>query len=253
MQGVGDNPLYTFDYMDADSLIKTIKFRPTLSDAQATRVIYAESNNPNSKYSYFDKNDLMNYQFKDYVNYNEKDSQQGDVNDDMQKRKTSIQQMRDLIRSVQYINMGSGDDSFQMTFKNTGDAPSSLGIPPGKKEIMKLVLPSPQILRMLLDDKDKVNNNRYCAVQPNIVLEMVLLGIGGLRTFQYFLVKNLPEPYSHRNIIFRIVDVVQSLESGNWETTIHAQPIPLRKYIINRISGPGPHGEWPQDILNQNQ
>ena len=74
---------------------------------------------------------------------------------------------------------------------------------------------------------------------------MTISGIGGLRTFQYFLVKNLPKPYSDSNIIFRITDVHQTLETGNWETTIRAQPMPLRKYIKTRIVGP--NGSWPAD------
>ena len=39
---------------------------------------------------------------------------------------------------------------------------------------------------MLLDDNDEDNNPRYCAVQPGIVLELTISGIGGIRTFQYF-------------------------------------------------------------------
>ena len=133
-----------------------------------------------------------------------------------------------------------------MTFKNATVSPYNQ-IPAGKKEIIKLILPEKQILKMLYNDKDEENNSRYCAVQPNIILELVILGIGGIRTFQWFLVKNLPEPYSHKSIIFRVTDVHETLESGNWETTIRAQPTPLRQFIKNRVRGPNSDGSWPKD------
>ena len=77
----------------------------------------------------------------------------------------------------------------------------------------------------MINDGDFDNNPRYCAVQPNFFIEITLQGIGGLRTFQYFTVRNLPEPYSDRNVIFRITDVTQTLEAGSWETTIRCTTI----------------------------
>jgi hypothetical protein len=78
---------------------------------------------------------------------------------------------------------------------------------------------------------------------------LTIQGIGGLRTFQYFLVRNLPEPYSDRNVIFRITDIHQTLEAGTWETVIRAQLTPLRGYIKNRIVGPlgasAGYNGWP--------
>jgi hypothetical protein len=79
---------------------------------------------------------------------------------------------------------------------------------------------------------------------------LTLQGIGGLRTFQYFLVRNLPEPYSDRNILFRITDVHQTLEAGNWETTIRAQPLPLKGYIKNRLKGPYTMAQGKQKVIN---
>lgn len=229
------DPTYSFDYYDADSLIKTLKFRPQLSDAQATRAIYGETNNKDSKYVYIDKNDLLDYKFKDAVILPTKDKEQGDPAGELEKMKTQKNQIRALLHTVQKIN-DDKDGTYQMTvISNTGI----------EGEIVKLVLPNQQLLRLLLDDKDETNNPRYCAIQPGITLELTLMGIGGLRTFQYFIIKNLPEPYSNRNIIFRIINVRQSVETGNWETTIQAGLLPLRNYIKQRLTPP--IGGWPSD------
>lgn len=245
--------VYSFDYSDADSIIKSLKFRPELSDAQATRVIYGEVNNKDSKFKYLDKNDVLDYMFRDAVIGTPEDKSQGDAQGDLNKRRSAVEQQKDLVRTVQTINSTSDDRTLQMSLncRRGGVNPPTppLGTPVNMPEIIKLVMPSPQLLRMLLNDEDFENNGRYCAVQPGIILEITLMGIGGLRTFQYFLVKNLPEPYSDRNIIFRITDVQQTLETGNWETTIRAQPLPLRGYIKKRLTGPhvGQPGGWLPD------
>ena len=51
---------------------------------------------------------------------------------------------------------------------------------------------------------------------------MTLRGISGLRTFQLFSLKNLPSPYSDREIICQIVDVSHKVDSVDWTTTIKA-------------------------------
>jgi len=240
----GPETVYSFDYYDTDSIIKAIKFRPVLSDAQATRTIYGEVNNANSKYKYLDKNDVLDYRFKDAVIGIEQDKIQGDAQGDLNRRQTARGQLMDLLSNVQVINSQNDNGTLQMSlnpFRHTASPPTPpANISPGtdRVEVVKLACLDPQILRLLLNDGDFDNNPRYCAVQPGIILELTLQGIGGLRTFQYFTIKNLPEPYSDRNIIFRTTDVIQTLEAGNWETTIRAQPLPLRAYIKTRLRGP---------------
>jgi len=265
--GQDDNPTYTFDYFDADSIIRSLRFRPTLTDAQATRAIYGEVNNPKSKYVYVDKNDLLDYKFKDAIVYNRKDRIEGDKNSDMDKRTTAAQQIKDVLENAQKLSTSEDDDSIQMTI-NRGGVKITGGVAAGEKRIttfmsptkeipqgpfeyLKLCLPNSvgkQLFRLLMNDKDFENNPRYCAVQPGITLELTIQGCGGLRTFQYFLVKNLPEPYSHRNIIFRIQDVrhVVSQEGSGWDTIITAGILPLRKYITKRLKEPV--GGWAPEV-----
>ncbi len=240
--------IYSFDYMDADSIIKSLKFRPVLSDAQATRVIYGSVNNSNSKYQYTDKNDLLDYKFKDAVIIPSADDGQNPINN----RTSQTDQLKDLLKLVQTINTQKDDDSLQMTLNANrlyDTLPKDQSQYKDMPEIVKLILPNKQLLELLLNDEDYDNNPRYCAVQKDIIAELTLQGIGGLRTFQCFLIKNLPEPYSDRNVIFRVTDVHQTLEAGNWETVIRAQLSPLKGYIKNRLVGPlgtsTPNNGWP--------
>jgi hypothetical protein len=225
-----NDPLWIFDYYASDSLIKSLRFRPALSDAQATRAIYGEVNNPNAKYSSPDPNDLLRFYFKDDVVLPEDYSASGKSMDDLNSQNSTQEQLKMMLTPLQVID-NKDFKHLQMT------VPSPKGI----DEVIKLCLPDPDILRLMLMDGDTKNNPNYCAIQPGITCELTLLGIGGLRTFQYFSIRNLPEPYSHKNIIFRITDVHQTIEAGNWETTIRAGLIPLTEYIKLRIT---PEGGW---------
>ena len=81
--------------------------------------------------------------------------------------------------------------------------------------IVNLVLPNEALLIAIMNDLDLNNNsNIYGGQQPQ--------GISGLRTFQLFSLKNLPSPYSEREIICQIVDVSHKIDSGNWTTVIKA-------------------------------
>jgi hypothetical protein len=221
----GGDLLWVFDFYDADSLIKSLRFRPQLSDAVATRTMYGEVNNEGAKFTSPDPNDILDFQFKDAIVLPEGDSFTGKSTDNLNTQNSTQNQLEIMLTPLQTIDK-FGDEHLQMT------VPSPKA---GKDEVIKLIMPDQDLLRLILHDEDKKNNPIYCAIQPNITLELTLLGIGGLRTFQYFLIRNLPEPYSHRNVIFRIIDVHHSLEAGNWETVIKAGLIPVTDYIKDRV------------------
>ena len=89
--------------------------------------------------------------------------------------------------------------------------------------IVNLVLPNEALLIAIMNDMDMTNNsNVYGGQQPGFTVEITLQGISGLRTFQLFSLKNLPSPYSEREIICQIVDVSHKVDAGNWTTTIKA-------------------------------
>ena len=89
--------------------------------------------------------------------------------------------------------------------------------------IVNLVLPNEALLIAIMNDMDMTtNSNVYGGQQPGFTVEITLQGISGLRTFQLFSLKNLPSPYSEREIICQIVDVSHKVDAGNWTTTIKA-------------------------------
>lgn len=218
LQNITD-PVYTFDYSDADSLLLGLGFKPTLSNAQAIRTIYAQTNNPGNKVVLTNgENELLDYVFKDRLAL---DSQ----GKDPKIKKDVDEEHWETMRLLQQITPPN-PKVYQMTTKEDD-----------KIIIRRLAIPSEQasILKLLLDDGDEENNPKYTGIMPGIQASFTLQGIGGLRTFMMFLVRNLPEPYSHKNIVFRIVDIQEVVEAGKWNTTITAGVIPLRKHIAKRL------------------
>lgn len=211
---------YTFDYYDSESLLLGFGFKPTLSNAQAIRTIYAQTNQPDRNIVLTNgDNELLDYMFKDRLAMDRNDTKPAPI-----KTKKDAEHY-EIMRSLQQIS--PTDPMLQMTTKTDG-----------KILIRRLVLPSADILKMLLDDGDEEQNPKYTGIMPGIQASFTIQGIGGLRTFMMFLVRNLPEPYSHENIIFRIVDVQESMEAGKWTTTITAGVIPLREHIKQRLGIP---------------
>lgn len=207
--------VYTFDYFDADSLLQSIKFNPIISDPQAMRTIFAATNNPQNRTVISDSNELLDYHFKDRLFLNEttkKDHSSG-------QRSTSA--FNEMLKKVQLLVPPEG--VHQMTMKKND----------GNVIVKRLDMPiwASELLKMLVNDEDVENNPRYLGIMPNIQTQFTIQGIGGLRTFMMFLVRNLPEPYSYKNIVFQIVDLTETIENGKWTTTITAGILPLRDRI----------------------
>jgi hypothetical protein len=225
----GDDKPYYFNYGEADSIIQSISFKPALSTAMATRIIFSEQNSDGSKMSISSDGDLLDYQFRDMI-LSRKDNKDpaGDLQDNNTDRKTALNKTRESLQSLN----PPPDGSYPMTINKSGVSKP----PPESIQHLRLVLPNEEFLTLLLDDKDTDNNSRYVGVQPNITAEIRLLGIGGLRTFQMFFIRNLPKPYSDKNIVFRIVDIQQEIENGNWITIIRAGIIPLKGSIKKALN-----------------
>jgi hypothetical protein len=218
MATINKGTVYSFDYMDADSLLLGLNFKPTLSNAAAIRAIYAPINNPNKPTTLVNGEDeLLNYHFKDRLMTDEDLKHTEDVS-------PPTENFDETLRDIQVVRPSSDIDGALQMYDG--------------KIVRRLVLPSTDILKMLLDDKDEENNPKYTGIMPGIQATFTIQGIGGLRTFMCFLVRNLPKPYSHNNVIFRIINLEESIEHNQWITTITAGLIPLRDYIRTRLGIP---------------
>ncbi len=210
------NPWY-FDYMDADQLMLNLAFKPKMSDAQACRTLFGETNNPNNRTTIKEENDLLDYRFDDRILIKNKDNSPTVAPNPDPKKDPFLEQ----IKTLQHIEPMDG--SYQFTVM-VGDKPY----------FRRLAMPDAEILNCLLDDHDIERNQRYTGLQP-ITVEVGLQGLGGLRTFMTFLIRNLPNPYHHKNVAYRIVDVHHTLQDGKWDTVVKAGIIPLRGYVKQKM------------------
>jgi len=207
--------VWAFDYFGADSLLLGIDFRPTLSNAQAIRIIYAPTNNPENKTIVTNgTNELLEYMFRDRLKLGENVGNSPTPKADTSGFETTMHELQGIIPC---------HNAYQMTTD---------------VNIRRLVMPASDIQKLLLDDSDEENNPKYTGIMPGIQASFTIQGIGGLRTFMMFLVRGLPQPYSEKNIVFRIIDVQDTIEAGNWTTKITAGVIPLRGHIKARLGIP---------------
>lgn len=217
-----NNSPFTFDYFDADSVLLGLDFNPTLSNAQAIRTIYAQTGGASNGITLTNgTNELLDPVSIDRLTI---DNIYTPASSNPRSKTNEHEQ---LMRPLQSIAASSDDSKrmYQVTTKSRG----------GTQLVRRLVLPSTSLLKMLLDDGDEEQNPKYTGIMPGIQAQFTIQGIGGLRTFMMFLVRNLPEPYSEKNIVFRIFDIQDSIESGKWVTTITAGVIPLRNNIKARL------------------
>ena len=261
-----DLKIYQFDVGATNKFIKSINFTAQLSNVAANQVISSASTNksvdgsPNGDAT---SNQTLNFPYGDrfYIN----------VPTNPRKIDENLETIKQLQNSPENAG-GNKGGSYIMSFKSfeesttksyvgTGGSYGGLGggmgggLPPASmsnplKEvsssgkitgwnIINLVLPNESLLLALLNDMDFTNNsNIYGGQQPGFNVEMTLQGISGLRTFQLFSLKNLPSPYSEREIMCQIVDISHKIDAGNWTTTIKAGIRSIRgKTIIFTTDG----------------
>lgn len=217
-----EGEIFTFDYYAADGLLQSVGFRPMLSNAQAIRTIYAQNEvNANKAVGLSGANQLLDYKFKDRLSKTNNKTQN--------KKPTEIFRTNSFKSSLEKLQALRPPDnkSFQMTVKSFD----------GEEVIFRLAIPNDnaEVLSLILDDNDKELNPRYCGIMPGIQAEFTIQGIAGIRTFAMFRVRGLPEPYSENNIVFRVINVNDTVQNGQWTTTIIAGVLPLRAYFCSKL------------------
>jgi hypothetical protein len=93
-------------------------------------------------------------------------------------------------------------------------------------DIVDIVFPetfSDLVLYMLNDGDLKENTNIYNAPLRNVEIELSLMGISGIKTFEFFRVTNLPPPFNDDVVVFQVINVTHVVNENTWETRIKAQ------------------------------
>jgi hypothetical protein len=211
--------IYQFDIGSSNTFIRSINFTAQLSNVAANQVLSSGGSSPSNQENKsptgeITSNEILNFPYGDRFN----------PDDPKAKTNRSIDGNLETIKQLQ-SNPTKGANSLIMSFTSTQKPDRGRGIAGGINgfNIVNLVLPSQTLLLGLLNDLDYGNNtNVYGGQQPGFTVEMTLQGISGLRTFQLFSLKNLPSPYSEREILCQIIDVSHKVDGGNWTTTIKA-------------------------------
>ena len=211
--------IYQFDIGSSNTFIRSINFTAQLSNVAANQVLSSGGSSPSNQENKsptgeITSNEILNFPYGDRFN----------PDDPKAKTNRSIDGNLETIKQLQ-SNPTKGANSLIMSFTSTQKPDRGRGIAGGINgfNIVNLVLPSQTLLLGLLNDLDYSNNtNVYGGQQPGFTVEMTLQGISGLRTFQLFSLKNLPSPYSEREILCQIIDVSHKVDGGNWTTTIKA-------------------------------
>ena len=207
-----------FDYADSDQLMLSLAFKPIMSDAQTCKVLFGSTNNPDSKTIIRTDNDLLDYKFDDRILSKIKTKSPTVLpptvpESDKKTNQVRAMQQQDALPTMYPFTIMVDDKTYYR----------------------RLVMPDADLLSCLLDDQDLNRNQRYGSIQP-ITVEISLQGIGGLRTFMSFLIRNLPNPYNHKDVAYRIVDVKHVLQDGKWVTTLKAGIVPLHGYIKEKLN-----------------
>ena len=240
--------IYQFNVGSSNNFIKTLSFTTQLSNVAANQVISSATSNKktNDNSVNGDVNSNQTFQFP----YGDRFYEDGGIMSKPRKIDKNLEIIKQLQGAPQASTATKG--SYIMSFKSYknynfkpqtqqqiaaataaaraggGGAGASGAFNPGTEKgtgwnIVNLVLPNDSLLIALMNDMDfKNNTNIYGGQQPGFTVEMTLRGISGLRTFQLFSLKNLPSPYSDREIICQIVDVSHKVDSDDWTTTIKA-------------------------------
>lgn len=291
--GVNGQDVYSFNYNDADGVIKNLSFNPHLTDSQATRALFAPYQGSTKSVT---SENLLDFRSEDVIlNLTRTVSSEelsnnevkNNIKDDIQSKLSVLQRYKPDVRQYQVTkeisntvgatnyqintltnqqfldlnrrlflenqskvvqptivqnrptafpeNNSVGNKQVQFSTPTPIQPIQTQSVNDSQKEIIRLALPDSDLLNLLINDGDIENNNRYFGIQPGITVELTIQGIGGIRTFQVFKINNIPEPYSPDNILFRVVDVSNTLSTSGWETVIKAGILPLRGYVKKKL------------------
>jgi len=243
--------VFQFDVGATNKFIKSISFNAQLSNVAANQIIASSSTNTKNVNGTVTANQPLQFPYGDRFNL----LPSTPVTGSQRSRSQLVDNNQESIKQLQKSPQSSTDTngsyimSFKSSEKSSDKSSEKLFVGTGSLariydkynrmlsdsdsdsitekitgwNIVNLVLPNETLLIAIMNDMDMTtNSNVYGGQQPGFTVEITLQGISGLRTFQLFSLKNLPSPYSEREIICQIVDVSHKVDAGNWTTTIKA-------------------------------
>jgi hypothetical protein len=237
-----ESKIFTFDYGSKESIIKKLSFTTTLSNYQSAQILYKSFNQQT-----LSPNDLVDFteggRFKDRINM----EIVSELNRKKEGRNTAYsEQLKTFLSIMSKYQKFDEDDPAPnglmrvQTFETKEQPPGGRGfgkptkvLDKNKYNIADLILPELETLMFLLNDGDVENNNSiYNAPIRNVEIDLALMGIAGIKTFQYFAIRNLPPPFTEERVVFQVRDVVNTIDENTWETKIKASLRPSRNLGI---------------------
>jgi hypothetical protein len=266
-----DYPIYKFEYMTNNSIIKKLNFTTNLSNAQANQIIFKAGS-----YDYITSNQMLDYN----NNLNASNSNKPAVvyNDRILKSKAqpttvvppkstgtstslgleAINYFYKLIgkdgkksgkdESVQFLQVtlfgekpgfkqnfqqNPADGLFVQIYKGweniAQDLASAVTAPTSTVDydtydIVDIIMPFQELVLYMLNDGDvEKNTNIYNAPLRNVEIELSLMGISGIKTFEFFRITNLPPPFNDDVVVFQVTNVTHVINENTWETRLKAQ------------------------------
>ena len=232
--------VFNFEYMTNKSIIKKLNFTTTLSNAQANQVLFRASGK-----EYASSNNLIDFtsknQFQDRIlKYLPKKPVVGSQSKDNSQKKSYFTKIaadgnktQDGFLQITTFKEKTTPTQSDVELKQNAARAGGGGFGGGASsggpqntsayDIVDLVIPYPEILTFLLNDNDLDNNiNIYNSPLRNIHVELSLMGIAGIKTFEVFKISNLPPPYTEDTVVFQVENVMHTINEDTWETRIKA-------------------------------
>lgn len=233
--------IYKFEYMTNNSIIKKLNFTTTLSNTQANQIIFKAGS-----YDNVNSNQLLDYSNAQNVSINSNVKPNVVYNDRILKQKAGqnepsvnkTQKFKFNRDDIEYYYKLLGKDGpkykdgflqvtlFDTKEVQTGRASKQMVPDYDTYDIVDIVFPekfSDLVLYMLNDGDLKKNTNIYNAPLRNVEIEISLMGISGIKTFEFFRVTNLPPPFNDDVVVFQVTNVTHVVNENAWETRVKAQ------------------------------
>jgi len=236
--------IYKFEYMTNNSIIKKLNFTTNLSNAQANQIIFKAG-----AYDYTTSNQLLDY--SNLQNNVNSKKPKAVYTDRILKTKSTVQTVnnkkdtdtseiyfKEILKDgnkysegyLQVTLFGEKDVAQTSTITEDSGVGGGLGTKIVKDvdyetyDIVDIVIPHEELVVSMLNDGDlKTNTNIYNAPLRNVEIEISLMGISGIKTFEFFRVANLPPPFNDDVVVFQVTNVTHVVNENTWETRLKAQ------------------------------